>query len=110
MRVSRNRVQRAVVLAIVGVATGVALAGLGAVAPAMALETISLSEPLPDGEPGACPTLTQIKYPWLQCVGNAWGGTTLDIASQSDGWPESRRIPTLSAFTEGDGEWGPPSQ
>ena len=30
----------------------------------------------------ACPALTQVKYPWLTCTANAYGGVTLSAPSE----------------------------
>ncbi len=84
-------------------------ASLALAAPAGALESISLSVPFEESAAEECPRLTQIKYPWIQCSPNAWGGKTLNTPSESDSWSESRRIPPLSEFSDGGGYWGPHS-
>jgi hypothetical protein len=49
--------------------------------PATALDTVSPSAVLaPAGD--ACPELTAIKYPWLACRENEFGGVSLVLPSQ----------------------------
>lgn len=49
-----------------------------------------------------CPALTEIKYPFMACTeGKLW---TVDTHAT---WENSRRIPLMSEWTEGDGTWGP---
>lgn len=38
---------------------------------------------LPVAPPGQdeCPKITQVKYPWLKCKTNAWGGTQIATAT-----------------------------
>jgi hypothetical protein len=75
--------------------------------PTAALEPISLSVPVADTGPDECPLLTRIKYPWLVCDTNAWGGKPFVPGAESDSWEQDRSIPTMSQFTEGTGHWGP---
>jgi hypothetical protein len=69
---------------------------------AFALDGIDLSNPPEAVEDEACPRLFQIKYPFLACGDG-------DVGSPDEGptWENTRRIPYLSDFTEGDGYWGP---
>ncbi len=69
---------------------------------AFALDGIDLSNPASDDESGGCPPLIQIKYPFIDCPDDEIG---LDDAD--DTWENSRRIPLMSRWTEGDGTWGP---
>jgi len=77
-------------------AAGLISIGLAA-SQASALEGIDLStaaEPVAEGE---CPRLIQIKYPFLSCAAGEIGLSTAD-----EDWDNSRRIPTMSDWTEND--------
>lgn len=69
---------------------------------ATALEGIDLSQPLPATAPGECPLLVKIKYPFLSCAGGQIGQT-----DANELWEDSRQIPRMSDWTEGNGTWGP---
>ncbi len=69
---------------------------------AAALEGIDLSQPLPATAPGECPLLVQIKYPFLTCASGQIGQS-----GASELWEDSRQIPKMSDWTEGNGTWGP---
>jgi hypothetical protein len=58
-------------------ATALALAAAGS---AGALEGLSPAQ-VSAAEGGACPALTQIKYPWISCQANEYGGVTLSSPS-----------------------------
>ena len=73
-RQSRQAGIRRLKLVILAVAACFALL-LGA-SPAAALDDISIGGSSPTAE-GACPALTQIKYPWVTCSANSHGGVTL---------------------------------
>jgi len=69
---------------------------------AFALDDFDLSNPSESVEDEACSRLFQIKYPFLVC-GPGENGSPDDGAT----WENTRRIPIMSDFTEGDGYWGP---
>lgn len=69
---------------------------------AMALDGIDLSQPSAENGEGECSQLVQIKYPFLSCRDGEIG-----LADADDSWDNRRRIPLMSAWTEGDGFWGP---
>ena len=54
-----------------------------------------------------CPPLTRIKYPWLECATNAWGGRSIRTATApaNASWDTDRRIPLGHDFVEGEGGW-----
>ncbi len=62
-----------------------AVALLGAVAlaapPATALDDIAIGGAASQ-QAGACPALTEIKYPWATCTPNAFGGVALGAPGQ----------------------------
>jgi hypothetical protein len=62
-------------------ALAVALLAGGFAASASALDDISIGAGDSAGA-GACPALTQIKYPFLSCTPNAYGGVTLSMPGQ----------------------------
>jgi hypothetical protein len=78
--------------------------------PAVAFDSISLSEPLADPAPDTCPALTRINYPWLDCRTHASGGTTITThtVAANASWATDRRIPYGHPFVEGHGYryWG----
>lgn len=84
--------------------TSLALAGfiLFASGAAKALDGIDLNEPAEENGEAGCPQLVQIKYPFLGC-----GEGKIGSADDADSWDQSRRIPLMSVWTEGDGYWGP---
>jgi len=53
-------------------------------------------------EPGACPRLIQIKYPFLHCQNGEIGSAAAD-----ESWDNSRRLPLQDEFIEGNGYFGP---
>ena len=69
---------------------------------ASALEGIDLSSPAVEAAEGECPRLIQIKYPFLSCTNGEMG-----LADGDENWDNSRRIPMLSGWTEGDAAFGP---
>jgi len=69
---------------------------------ALALDGIELSEPSEESDEGGCSRLVQIKYPFLSCSGSEIG-----LAEENEMWENSRQIPVMGAFVEGDGYWGP---
>ena len=69
---------------------------------AMALDGIDLSQPAEVVAEGECPRLIQIKYPFLTCAHGEIGMSDAD-----ETWDNSRRVPLMSEWTEGDGYWGP---
>jgi hypothetical protein len=78
-RTSRTRSRGPVAFA-VALTFGVTLLVGGLAAPAAALDDIS---PTAMGSEGsACPTLTSVKYPWLGCTANEFGGVTLSLPGQ----------------------------
>lgn len=48
---------------------------------ASALEDLSPGS-VPATAAGSCPALTQIKYPWITCQGNEYGGVSLSVPSE----------------------------
>lgn len=69
---------------------------------AFALDDFDLSNPPEPVEDEACARLFQIKYPFLACGAVASASPDGEVT-----WENSRRIPIMSDFTEGDGYWGP---
>ncbi len=69
---------------------------------ALALEGIDLSNPSEETDEGGCSRLVQIKYPFLSCTDGEIG-----LVDRDDDWENSRQIPLMSDWTEGDGIWGP---
>ncbi len=70
---------------------------------AAALEGIDLSRPAEPVAEGACSRLAAIKYPFLGC-----GANGEIVSPDADAtWENSRRIPLMSDWTEGDGAFGP---
>jgi len=69
---------------------------------AAALDGIDLGPSSEETDGGDCSQLVQIKYPFLNCTNGETGSTEAD-----DTWENSRQIPLGSAWTEGDGYWGP---
>jgi hypothetical protein len=69
---------------------------------AFALDGIDLSNPPEAAEDEACSRLHQIKYPFLPC-----GGGEVGSPGEDPTWENTRRLPYMSDFTEGDGYWGP---
>lgn len=69
---------------------------------AFALDGIDLSHSgeLAQGE--GCSRLVQIKYPFLSCSDGEIGLSEMD-----DTWENTRRMPIMSDWMEGDGYWGP---
>ena len=55
---------------------------LGAAAPAAALDDIAVAGPAKASADGACPALTAIKYPFIECRKNEHGGIALSIPGQ----------------------------
>ena len=51
----------------------------------------------------ACPPLIRIKYPWLTCSTNAWGGKTIDSTGRE---PAARLLLTNVEPVENDALWG----
>jgi hypothetical protein len=49
-----------------------------------------------------CSQLVQIKYPFLSCADGEIG-----LSEMGDSWDNSRRMPVMSDWMEGDGYWGP---
>ena len=88
----------------VGLITSLALVGLLVISSgaAMALDGIDLSKPSEENDEGGCSQLVRIKYPFLGCSDGEIG-----LADEDDSWENSRQIPLMRAFTEGDGYWGP---
>jgi len=80
-----------------------------ALAPAaLALDAIDLAEPQGAPASGECPLLVRIKYPFLSCA--AEEGQALLQARPlraEPAWSNTRQIPLMSDWTEGDGAWGP---
>ena len=88
--------------------------------PAMAMDGITIidegepmvaeapAKPVP-GAPAPCPTLTQIKYPWLSCQTDTWGNTVVASTGQVEGFQDIDRVTSKSfLFVRGDwGYWGP---
>ena len=72
---------------------------------ALALDSIDLSKPAEAVKIGSCSRLVQIKYPFLSCLDGEIG-----LAGGDATWENSRQIPTMSEWTEGDGVWGPEFQ
>ena len=68
----------------------------------MALDGIDLSKPAEEVGEGECSRLVQIKYPFLSCTHGEIG-----LADGDASWENSRQIPLQSAWSEGDGYWGP---
>ena len=69
---------------------------------AFALDGIDLSHPSEAVEDGGCSQLVQIKYPFLSCANGEIG-----LADDNATWENSRQIPIMRDWTEGDGYWGP---
>jgi hypothetical protein len=81
-----------------------ALLAAGSAAPALALETVSprsVQEPAGD----VCPALTAIKYPWLSCRGNDYGGVTLMLPDQPAPPACNWRLPS-GVCAASEEEWG----
>jgi len=78
---------------------------------ASALDGIDLRDPIPTAAPGECPLLTKIRYPFLcSGAGAATGEHALVQArplNPNPSWENSRQIPRMSDWTEGNGTWGP---
>lgn len=81
---------------------------LGLAAPALALDSISLSNgPAVAAKAAAenpCPPLTRIKYPFLTCSLGEGGGAVLDSLGRSG---LVRLMPRQNEFSEGNGYYGP---
>jgi hypothetical protein len=69
---------------------------------ASALDGIDLSSPAEPTADGECPRLIQIKYPFLSCADGQIGQS-----DANETWDNSRQIPMMSDWTEGDSVFGP---
>ncbi len=63
----------------------------GLAAPIAALDDLSPTAVM-KAEGDMCPELTRIKYPWLRCRANEYGGTTLVLPSQPPPLPCNLRL------------------
>ena len=85
----------------------ISLFSLGLAAPAWSLPGLTLEESAREVAEDECPVLTQIKYPWLRCTTNEWGGKSLSdptVAANAT-WDSDRRIPIGHEWVEGTGAW-----
>lgn len=87
----------------------IALPTLFAAQTASALDGIDLSNPVPAPAEGECAALVKIKYPFVRCGGSEGAPQLLQARpiQANPTWAAVRQIPIMSAWTEGDGAWGP---
>ncbi len=83
-------------------AAGFLVAGLAL--PASALDSVDPAEVrTPSGD--ACPELTAIKYPWITCLENEYGGVTLMLPEQPAP-PECHWLMPDGECAASEHEWG----
>ncbi len=81
------------------------VAGLTVSGPALALDTLTPAAASTPTAADQCPVLTQVKYPFLQCVTMTTGGKVLADAGVAP-TVAGRQAPYGMEFPEGVGYWG----